>query len=134
MGNALMRVGCDRAWLVHGAGGLDEVSPAGPTRVWAVEGGSIREFEISPKDFGLPERGLDAIRGGEPAENARILKAVLGGQEGPAADAVVMNAAAALVVAGKAQDLADGASQARAVVADGRAAAVLEELVQYMAS
>jgi anthranilate phosphoribosyltransferase len=134
MANALLRVGCDRAWLVHGAGGLDEVSPAGPTRVWAVEGESVREFEIRPADFGLPEGKLDSIRGGVPADNARVLKAVLGGQEGPAADAVIMNAAAALVVAGKAQDLADGASQARAAVADGRAAGVLEELVQYMAS
>ncbi len=134
MAKALVRVGCERAWLVHGAGGLDEVSPAGPTQVWAVEEGSVREFQIAPADFGLPQWDLDTIRGGEPAENARILKAILGGREGPAADAVIMNAAAALVVAGAAQDLADGATRARCAVADGRAAAVLEDLVQYMAS
>ncbi len=134
MAAALCRVGVTRAWLVHGEGGIDEVSPAGPTRVWAVEGGGVRERVIAPSDFGLPVRALDFIRGGDAVYNAEVLRATLRGEESPAYEATVMNAAAALVVAGKADDLKAGVALARAAVARGAALAKLTRLIEYTAA
>ncbi|HNR98649.1 MAG TPA: anthranilate phosphoribosyltransferase [Planctomycetota bacterium] len=133
MAAALCRVGVARAWLVHGAGGVDEVSPAGPTRVWEVEGGRVRERVVAPADFGLPVRALDLIRGGDAARNAEVMRAVLRGEESPAQEAVLMNAAAALFIADRAADLKDGVARAREAVASGAAAAKLARLIEYMA-
>lgn len=133
MADVLGRVGCERAWFVHGAGGLDEVSPAGPTRVWEAAGGTVREFTVSPNDFGLPTRSIEAIRGGTPEENAKILRSVFAGVESPALEAVLMNAACALVVAGKAADVREGVALARSKIEDGTAARTLDQLVQFMA-
>lgn len=99
MAQALARLGTERAWVVRGADGLDEVSPTGATRVTELSKGELREFEVTPEDFGLPRIPLSAIGGGDAAENAAVIQAVLSGAEHPSLPAFLLNAAAALVVA-----------------------------------
>jgi anthranilate phosphoribosyltransferase len=125
----LARLEVERAWVVHGPG-LDEISPAGPTAVASLAGGVIRAFEIVPDDAGLPERDLASLRGGDAAENAEIVRAVLGGETGPRRDVVLLNAAAALVVSGRARDLREGARMAAEAIDGGRAARLLASAVK----
>lgn len=99
MARALLDLGIQRAWVVRGADGMDEVSPYGATRVAQVENGECTEFEISPADFGLPLSPPGAATGGDAAQNAQILEQIFRGEAHPARDALVLNAAAALVVA-----------------------------------
>ncbi len=127
MAEALARLGTQRAWVVHGQG-LDELALSGPSRVVALEDGAIREFTVSPADAGLPEHPHAAIRGGEPAENAAALRALLDGAPGAYRDIVLLNAAAALVVAGRAPDLRSGATLAAAAIDAGAAYGVLQRL------
>lgn len=128
MAEVLAALGSDRAWLVHGADGTDEVSISGRTWVVALEAGALREFEIHPEDAGLPVHSFDAIIGGEPAENAAAFRALLDGQGGAYRDAVLLNAAAALVVAQAAGTLREGVEQARASIDSGAAKAKLAAL------
>jgi len=121
MAETLRELGSDRAWLVHGSDGTDELSIAGPSAVAALEGGAVREFTISPSDAGLPVHPFEAILGGEPAENAKALRALLDGDAGAYRDAVLLNAAAALVVAEKVSSLTDGVAAARASIDSGAA-------------
>ena len=132
MADALSRMETERVWLVHGAEGLDEVSPQGVTYVWAVEGGSVQTIEVQPADFGFAPAPLDAIRGGDAAANARILSSVFNGDEGPVLNAVLMNAACALVVAGRVGDLREGVAMAREAVKSGGAQAKLKQLMRFM--
>ena len=127
MAEALNRLGTTRAWVVHGQG-LDELALSGPSHVVALEDGAIREFIVRPADAGLPEAPPAAIRGGEPAENAAALRALLAGAPGAYRDIVLLNAAAALVVAGRAPDLHAGAAQAAAAIDAGAAYGVLQRL------
>jgi anthranilate phosphoribosyltransferase len=120
LARALSSLGTRRAWVVRGVDGLDEVSPYGPTRVTQVERGAVEELEISPEDFGLARLAPGAATGGEPADNARALEAVLRGQPHPATDAFLLNAAAALVVA-EGITPKQATERAREVVANGRA-------------
>ena len=113
--------------MVHGQG-LDEIALSGETQVVALEGGAIREFTITPEDAGLERAPPEAIRGGEPAENALALTALLAGTPGPYRDIVLLNAAAALVVAGRTTDLRTGAAQAARAIDSGAASAVLARL------
>jgi anthranilate phosphoribosyltransferase len=129
MAEALARLGTERAWVVHGQG-LDEIALSGPTRVVELNAGAIREFSVSPADAGLPEAPPEAIRGGDPAENALALRALLEGAPGPYRDIVLLNAAAALVVAGRAADLREGAAMAARALDEGRARAALEALIR----
>ncbi len=129
LANVLLSLGAERAWVVHGFGGLDEISPAGETQVAAVENGAVRTFTISPADGGLPVRALDEIKGGDAASNAEALRAVLEGTPGAYRDTVLLNAAAALIVAGKAADLAQGVALAAETIDSGRALARLDHLV-----
>jgi anthranilate phosphoribosyltransferase len=99
LARSLAALGTRRAWVVRGFDGLDEVSPYGPTRVTVVERGTFDELEISPEDFGIERLPPGAAAGGEPADNARALEAVLRGSPHPSREAFVLNAAAALVVA-----------------------------------
>jgi anthranilate phosphoribosyltransferase len=99
LAETLRSLGTERAWIVRGEDGLDEVSPYGRTLVTELDHGSIRELVVEPRDFGLPPSRPGVIGGGDAAENARVLEQVLGGQDHPARDAFVLNAAAALVVA-----------------------------------
>jgi len=121
MAETLMALGSEAAWVVHGADGTDELSIAGPTAVAAFAGGPLGEFTVHPEDAGLPVHPFEAILGGSPALNAAALRALLEGERGAYRDAVVLNAAAALVVAGRAADLRGGAEIARDSIDSGRA-------------
>jgi anthranilate phosphoribosyltransferase len=127
MAETLARLGTERAWVVHGQG-LDEIALSGETQVVSLEGGMLREFSIAPEDAGLERAPPEAIRGGEPAENALALTDLLAGTAGPYRDIVLLNAAAALVVAGRADDLRAGALQAARSIDTGAAAATLARL------
>lgn len=128
LAEVLGRLGAVRAWTVHGQG-LDELTVTGETEVAEWKDGAVRRFTVSPEDAGLARHALSAIRGGDADENAAALTALLDGAKGAYRDVVLLNAAAALVVADKAADLAEGAVQAAAVIDDGRAARALAELV-----
>ncbi|HJZ85393.1 MAG TPA: anthranilate phosphoribosyltransferase [Polyangia bacterium] len=128
---ALGELGSERALVVHGAGGLDEIAPAGPTQVAELEpGGRVRTYTLAPREFGLPEHDPAGLRGGDVAANAEAARAILAGGGGAGRAAVVMAAGATLVVAGRAPDWAAGARQAEAALDDGRAAATLAALVR----
>ena len=121
-------LGSESIWVVHGEG-LDEVTTTGVTQVAALENGKIRTFELTPADFGLPQVALDDLRGGDGAHNAAALLSVLGGAHMPYRDISLANAAASLVVAGKAETLGDGMKLASESLESGRARAALERLV-----
>ena len=125
----LRNLGSRRVWVVHGSDGLDEMTTTGPTSVVAIEDGEIRRFEVVPEEAGLSRTSADGLKGGDPAQNAAALRAVLGGARIPYRDIAVLNAAGALVIAGAARDLAEGAAMAAEALDDGRAAATLERLV-----
>jgi anthranilate phosphoribosyltransferase len=127
MAETLARLGTEAAWLVHGQG-LDEIALSGETRVVGLESGTIREFTIAPEDAGLERAPPQAIRGGEPAENALALQALLAGNPGAYRDIVLLNAAAALIVAGRAKDLRTGAALAARAIDSGAAAGILARL------
>ena len=129
MVDALAQQGLDVAWVVHG-GGLDELTTTGPSTVLALRGGDVSEFTIDPADFGLAPATPDDIRGGSPETNAEVVRRVLAGDLGPHRDIVVLNAAAALVVAGRADTVATGLELAGAAIDDGRAAATLAKMVE----
>jgi len=122
MAETLGQLGSTRAWLVHGSDGTDEMTITGVSWVAALEeDGSIREVELHPEDFGLPVHPFDDILGGTPGENARALRELLSGAPGAYRDAVLLNAAAALVVAGHADNLHEAVDQARASIDSGEA-------------
>jgi anthranilate phosphoribosyltransferase len=127
----LARLGCDRAWVVWGEGGLDEVTTAGRTRVAEVFEGVVRCFDLNPEDFGLPRARIEDYRGGDAAANAAILRDVLSGAGGPRREVVVANAASALVVAGRARDPKHGADLAAASIDRGEALRKLESLIRF---
>ncbi len=129
MAMVLGRLGARQAWVVHGYGGLDEISISGPTMVAYWNGTYVETFEITPQDFGLEEAPLSEISGGSPSENAHIALEVLKGRPGPKRDMVVVNAAGAIFLAGKAKDLIEAASIAQEAIDSGRASEVLEGLV-----
>ena len=128
MAETLRALGSDRAWLVHGSDGTDEISIAGVTWVAGLDGGEVTEFEIHPEDAGLPVHPFEDVIGGTPAENAAAFRALLEGVKGAYRDAVVLNAAAALVIAGKAGSLKDGAALARDAIDSGAAKTALTRL------
>jgi anthranilate phosphoribosyltransferase len=125
----LRALGSERAWVVHGHDGLDELSTTGPTAVACLDGGKITTFEVTPEDAGLQRVSLAELKGGDGAHNARALRDLLAGAPGPYRDIVLLNTAAALVVAGRAQTLAEGVALAEESIGSGRAAAALEKLV-----
>lgn len=127
--DALQRQGLSNAWVVHG-GGLDELTTTGPSTVVALTDGVVSEFTIDPSDFGLARSTADDLRGGEPEQNAEAVRRVLAGDGGPHRDIVVLNAGAALVVAGRATDLSAGIDIARAAIDDGRAAQTLARFAE----
>ena len=119
-----------RAWVVHGEGGLDEMSPGGDTSVAMLKDGKVTTTTVTPEDAGLKSWPVSAIKGGDAAHNAEALKAVLGGKEGAYRDTVLLNAGAALVVAGVASDLKQGAAMAADVIDQGKAADRFIRLVE----
>ncbi|MBX3272548.1 MAG: anthranilate phosphoribosyltransferase [Sandaracinaceae bacterium] len=122
-------LGVERAWVVHGEGGLDEVSPAGPTRVAVLDAGEVTERVVEPADFGLAPVALEGLAGGDAGANAAIVRAVLDGATGAPRAAVVINAAAALVVAGVETDLRAAAERAAAAIDRADARALLDRWV-----
>ena len=128
MAEVLGRLGGERAWVVHGDG-LDELTTAGPTTVAALDAGRVEMFEIVAADAGLPTARREDLRGGEPAHNARLMRQLLGGVGGPLRDVVLLNSAAALLVAGTAANLADGVELAARAIDSGAARRVLDDLV-----
>ena len=127
MAETLARLGTERAWLVHGMG-LDELTLAGPSQVVELAAGTFRAFEVTPEDAGLARAPAEALKGGEPAENAAALLALLEGAPGAYRDCVLLNAAAALIVAGRAQTLPEGVALAARSVDTGAAMGVLRKL------
>jgi anthranilate phosphoribosyltransferase len=125
----LARLGCESAWVVHGAGGLDELSTLGSNHVCAVHNGGVSEFEVTPEQASLPRATLADIKGGDAAYNADRLRQLLAGQRDAYRDIVLFGSAAALIVAGKAQDLRAGVSIATRAIDDGKAAQTLELLI-----
>jgi anthranilate phosphoribosyltransferase len=130
MAETLLKLGSVKAWLVHGSDGTDEISIAGPTSVSAVEGSAVRDFTLHPEDAGLAPHPFEAILGGTPADNAAAFRALLDGAPGAYRDAVLMNAAAALVVADHAASLSEGVAQARASIDSGAARAKVQALAR----
>jgi anthranilate phosphoribosyltransferase len=133
MAEVLRTLGTEKAWLVHGMDGTDEISIAGPTHVAALSGGTITQFTIKPEDAGLPEHPFGHVLGGAPEENTLKMRALLAGDRTGHLqafhDAVCLNAAAALLIAEWVGSLAEGVDRAKAAVASGRARATLERVV-----
>ena len=130
MAETLALLGSEAAWLVHGGDGTDEIAISAPSRVAALEGGAVREFEVHPEDAGLPVHPFEGIVGGTPAENGAAFRALLDGAPGAYRDAVRLNAAAALVVAGRAAGLAEGAEMAAESLDSGAARRALAALAR----
>jgi anthranilate phosphoribosyltransferase len=129
LAQVLKNLGSECIWVVHGSDGLDEITTAGPTYVAALENGKIRTFEISPAEIGIEATKPESLRGGDADHNAIALKDVLADKPGAYRDVAVLNAAAALVVAGAAKDLKEGAELARKSLSTGGARARLDALI-----
>jgi anthranilate phosphoribosyltransferase len=129
LAQVLKNLGAERVWVVHGSDGLDEITTAGPTSVTALEDGTVESFEISPEEVGLPKVMPEALRGGDASANAKAVQDVLEGKYTAFRDVALLNAAAALVVAGKAEDLKDGLALAAHSVDSGEAEGRLDRLI-----
>lgn len=134
LAQALGALGLSAAWVVHGEGGLDEVSPSGPSSVAQLAGGQVTRFEVRPADFGLTEVPVEALAGGDAARNAQIIREVLDGGQGPARVAVLLNAAAALRVCGVGGDLRVAAERAAEAIDSGDAKRLLERWAHFTQS
>jgi anthranilate phosphoribosyltransferase len=130
MAQVLKNLGSESIWVVHGSDGLDEITTAGPTHVAALENGKLRTFEVSPEDAGLPRAKSEALRGGDAEHNAKALADVLKGKASAFRDVALLNAAAALIVAGKAKDLKEGAALAAKSIDSGEAEGRLDRLIK----
>lgn len=128
LARSLGALGVERAWVVHGAGGLDEISTLGHTKVSELRAGTVNTFYVHPADAGLPRADRAALAGGTAAENAAMIERLLDGETGPRRDVVVFNAAAAMLVADRVRDLREGVSSAVASIASGRARLALDRL------
>ena len=129
MAEVLRNLGSERVWVVHGSAGTDALTITGPSDVVELRDGELRRFEVTPEEAGLGRASLDAIKGGDGDENARTMAAVLGGASGPIRDIVLLNSAAALIVAGRVETLRDGVAAAAEAVESGAVRATLDELV-----
>jgi len=129
LAQVLKNLGSESVWVVHGSDGLDEITLTGPTFVAALEEGVIRSFEVSPEDVGLKRVAGEALKGGDAAANAVALRSVLDGKPSPYRDVALLNAAAALVVAGRAKDLKEGLRLGARSIDDGAAAERLKRLI-----
>jgi anthranilate phosphoribosyltransferase len=131
LAHAAARLGIGRAFVVHGAGGLDEISTIGQTIVFQVEGGRVQKGLWTPADFGLPAAKLEDLGGADPQTNAAIIRAIVDGEPGPKRDIVVANAAAALLVAQRASGLKQAVQMASEAIASGAARGKLDKLVEF---
>jgi anthranilate phosphoribosyltransferase len=133
LARVLGALGATRAWVVHG-GGLDELTTTGASEVAEWRNGGVRLFKITPEAVGLPRAAPADLRGGDPADNAAALRALLAGKTGPYRDIVLLNAAAAFLVAERVETLREGVALAAAAIDEGRAAAALDRLVEITTS
>ena len=131
LADALVQLETTRAYVVHGAGGIDELSPCGPNLVCEVTAGRVREYELDPLELGIERCDPDELRGGDPATNAAALRHVLAGADGGHRSAVILNAAGGIAAAGHTESLRDGIALARDAIDSGAAAARLGELVEF---
>jgi anthranilate phosphoribosyltransferase len=129
--HVLVQLGAKRAYVVHGAHGIDELSPAGPNDVCEVVDGEVRERVIDPLELGIQRCDPAELRGGSAKENAQAIRDVLAGADGGRRDAILLNAAGAIAAAGRADDLREGLELAREAVDSGAAAARLDELARF---
>lgn len=129
LAGVLGTLGSERAFVVHGSDGLDEMTLTGLTRVSELKNGSVSTYDVSPGDFGLAQASTDALKGGDADYNAEITRSILNGEEGPRRDIVLLNAAAAIVAGDKARDLNEGVQVAAEVIDSGKALEKLEGLV-----
>ena len=134
MAQALAQLGLYRGFVVHGSDGLDEITTTGPTLVLEIASGAVREYTVTPDDFGLPAASAEELRGGDAAVNERIARDILAGVRGPRRDIVLANAAAALVAAGRARDFREGVALAADSLDSGAARRKLEELAAFCAA
>lgn len=130
LAHVLANLGVKRALVVYGTDGLDEISLSAPTKICEVKDGTFTSYEITPEQFGLTRCKKEDLVGGTPAENAQIIRDILSGKTGPKRDAVLMNAGAAIYMAGKAETIQDGIDMARNMIDSGKAAAQLEKFVK----
>lgn len=130
LANVLQRLGSERAWVVHAEDGLDEVSTMGPTRISELADGHVTTWTLRPEQYGLAPPSIDALRVASPAASAKVIREILEGKEGPPRDIVLLNTAAALVVAGAADDIASALEIAAHAVDTGRAGETLEKLAR----
>jgi anthranilate phosphoribosyltransferase len=131
LAEVLAALGARRAFVVHGAGGIDELSPAGPNLVYEVVDGGVREREIDPLELGIARCAPEVLRGGSPEENAAAIREVFAGGDGGRRDAILLNAAGAIAAGGHAEDLREGLELARQAVESGAAAERLEALIAF---
>lgn len=129
LARSLLRLGSERAWVVHGADGVDEISTTGYTKISECRDGSVNTFYLHPADVGLPKSSAGALAGGDAAENARIMTRVLDGERGPARDIVLLNAGAALFIAGKTASIEQGIGRASDAIDRQDAKRTLDQLV-----
>jgi anthranilate phosphoribosyltransferase len=127
--HVLKNLGSEHVWVVHGSDGLDEITTSGPTHVAALENGAVRTFEIAPEDVGFARVKPEALRGGEATENAEALLDVLKGKKGAFREVAILNAAAGLIVAGRATDLAQAVALAAKSIDSGEAEGRLDRLI-----
>lgn len=130
MAHVLGRLGSERAWIVHGSDGLDELTTTGSSLVAELKDGAVSTFEINPEDAGIPLASPDDIKGGTPEENAEAIRKLLSGEKGPFRDIVLLNAAGALLVACKVEGLKDGVAMAAESIDGGKAQAALDKMVE----
>lgn len=126
----LQRLGAEYAFVFYGEDGLDEVTTTAPTYIYRLKDGEITHAEFTPEDFGVPRATLDDLRGGDAAENAAIIRAVLSGERGPRRDAAVVNASPAIVAAGLASGFVEGVARAEEAIDSGRAQGVLDAVIR----
>lgn len=131
LAQVLRELGSERAWVVHAEDGLDELSTLGPTRISELQGGQIRDWTLDPRDFGLPYAKLSDLQVKNADESARVITGILRGEKGPARDIALLNAAAALTVAGHSSDIAGAMNAAGRAIDSGAARQTLENLIRY---
>ena len=130
LARALHELGSDHAWVVHGADGIDEISTTGHTKISACRDGRVSTFYVHPREFGLPKTSPASLKGGDASANAAMIRGVLRGERGPCRDIVLLNAGAALFVAGRAASVRDGIDRAASAVDSGDAGRTLEAMIE----
>jgi anthranilate phosphoribosyltransferase len=134
LARSLQLLGSEHAWVVHGADGIDEISTTGYTKISECRAGSVNTFYLHPADVGIPKAHPGALQGGGARENAQIVERVLSGERGPARDVVLLNAGAALFIAGEAESVRAGIERAGRAVDEGKASDALKRLASLSAA